>query len=46
MMYKTMKQIVIKNGRAEQIFAYSTELWDFHDRLGLGLRDDVTALTV
>ena len=41
MMHITMEQIAIKNA-----YARSTELWNFQNRLGLGPRDDVTALTL
>ena len=41
-----MKQIAIQNGHARLIFASSMELWNFHDRLGPGPRDYVTALTL
>ena len=46
-MHITMKQIAIENGFARPIFEHSTELSMkfFHDRLGPGLRDDITALT-
>ena len=40
MMHSTMKQIAIQNGYAVPIFVCFTELWNFYDRLGPGLRDD------
>ena len=46
MMHSNMKQIVIQSGHAWPIFVHSTELLNFQNRLGLGPRDNVTALTL
>ena len=44
MMHITMKHIVVENGHAGPIIARSTEL--FRDKLGAGVRKDVTAPTL
>ena len=41
-MHSNMKQNAVQSGHAQPIFARSVEIFD--DRLGPGLRDDVTAL--
>ena len=41
-MHCTMKQMAVLKGHARPIFARSTEFWNIHDRLGPGLRDDIT----
>ena len=43
-MHSNMKQIAILNGHARLIFACSTELLNFQNRLGPGPRDDITTL--
>ena len=45
MMHSNIKQIAIKSGHSQPIFARSTELLNFQNRLRPGLRDDVTALS-
>ena len=45
-MLNNVKQIAIENSYARPIFACSTELWNFQNRLEPGPRDDVAALTV
>ena len=44
MMHSNMKQIAIQSGHAQRIFARSVEI--FHDWLGPGEGEDVTALTL
>ena len=41
-----MKQMVIQKSCARPIFVCFTELWNFYDGLGPGLRDNATALTL
>ena len=43
--YIEADQISVLNGLARIIIARSMELWNLHDRLGPGLRDDVNSLT-
>ena len=45
-MHINMKLIAFQNSHARPIFACSTETWNFHNRLGLVPRDDVTDLTL
>ena len=44
MMHSIMKQIAIKNGYAQPIFAGCIGLWNFQNRLGQGPKDDVATL--